>query len=449
MKKSVVYGLTAGVLGVSGVLGAFAAAGLPNAEAREVAYVSEVVSELGSGRKVANSKDEMVYVMTDADGTVRNKFIGSAIYSGSEELPFSMNVRYYLDGAETSASEIAGKSGHAKISYDFESRAWYNGTRIPFLTVTGLSFDSSKFSNVKVSHGKVVSEGESYMVVGYALPGAGETLGTNILPSGFSIEADVTEFSVGTGYTLAMNDFLAEVDTSKLADVDGLVSSMNQLAEGLDKIIEGAGTLSNGMESLITNTKLIAEGMEGLSNGLNELTGYNDMLNGGAKKTFLALLAQANATIYAKTGTNPELSIEDYATKLDGMIAMTEKAGGDATELQALKGSLDEYNAFYTGLAGYTAGVSDAAAGAEEIASKMPALVAGEEQLYAGAGQLSDGLNEFKTSGVDRLVKFANEDLAAFTRNARRMVTAAGSYKSFGDVNAETVKFVVKTASIK
>lgn len=434
MKKSVVYGLTAGVLGVSGVLGAFAVAGLPNAEAREVAYVSEA-SSLVSARKVANSKDEMVYVMTDADGTVRNKFIGSAIYSGSEELPFSMNVRYYLDGAEISASEIAGKSGHARISYDFQSNAWYNGTRIPFLTVTGLSFDSSKFSNVKVSHGKVVSEGESYMVVGYALPGAGETLGADILPSGFSIEADVTEFSVGTGYTLAMNDFLAEVDMSKLADVDGLVSSMNQLAEGLDKIIEGAGTLSNGMESLITNTKLIAEGMD-------QLVSNNESLKMGATATFQGLVASANAQILAASGTDLGLTVENYHEVLSGTIARMEEYGLDTTALEAALSSLDGYTTFYVGLNGYLDG-------AEEIASKMPLLVAGEEQLYAGAGQLSDGLNEFKTSGVDKLVKFANEGLAAFTRNARRMVTAAGSYKSFGDVNAETVKFVVKTASVK
>ncbi len=449
MKKSVIYSTALAASLIAGATGIVAinnttAANAADANGAVVATASDFAT-----KKIANSKDELVYVMTNADGEVKNKFIGSALYTGEEALPFEMKVRYYLDGAEISASELAGKSGHVKIVYSFDANAWYNGVRIPFLAVTGMSFDGAKFSNVKLHNGKVVSEGDNYVVVGYALLGVNETLGTDLLPSEFIMEADVNGFEMGTTYTLLTNEMIAEIDTTRLADVDGLVSSMNQLADGLEQIIGGAGQLHDGLGDLVANTKLLAAGVDDLSAGLGTLTQYNDGLNLGAQKIFLMLLAQANATIAAQSGQNPEMTIENYAATLDYMINATEAEGGDATALRGLKGSLDEYNAFYSGLAGYTAGVAEAAAGAEEMAAKMPALVEGETKLYAGAGALTDGLDEFKTSGVNKLVDFANKDLKNFTYNARRMVTAAANYKSYGDRNAETVKFVVKTASVK
>lgn len=116
-----------------------------------------------------------------------------------------------------------------------------------------------------------------------------------------------------------------------------------------------------------------------------------------------------------------------------------------------------------TGIIGYTRGVATVATGAEELASglstinsKTPelvnglgSLVDGMSELYDGSATLHSGLNTLKVSGIDKLVSFANNDLASFTHNARSTVAAAGSYHNFGGSDAKTVKFIVKTASIK
>ena len=137
--------------------------------------------------------------------------------------------------------------------------------------------------------------------------------------------------------------------------------------------------------------------------------------------------------------------------------------GGDTTKIAALKAQLDNYNVFYMGLISYTTGVAEATNGSNALAdglntinSKLPelteglkTLVDGETQLYEGSVRLQEGLNTLKTDGIDRLVSFANDDLAGFLRKTRQMVTAAGAYRNFGGSNAENVKFIVKTASIK
>jgi len=182
------------------------------------------------------SKNETVYVMTDENGNPTTKFIGSTLYDGAEELPFTLKVTYFLDGQEISAKDLAGKSGHVKIVYNYASTARFQGKFVPFLAVTGLTLDHAKFSNVRVNNGKILNESsDTYIVAGYALAGAGADLGIDFLPESFTLEADVTDFKLENTYTMFSNDFIADIDTSKLSDLDSLVNSIYQLSDGLNK----------------------------------------------------------------------------------------------------------------------------------------------------------------------------------------------------------------------
>ena len=109
---------------------------------------------------------------------------------------------------------------------------------------------------------------------------------------------------------------------------------------------------------------------------------------------------------------------------------------------------LSSLEVFYQGLVDYTDGVAKAATGATTISAGLGSLVEGEIKLYEGSITLKDGLTTFKTAGIDKLVNFASKDLANFTRNTRATVNAAASYKSFGNADANSVKFIVKTPSI-
>lgn len=474
MKKSIIYtGVAAFVLAGAGFVVANTTQATGNNEALETLAVV-------SNAKIpaVPSKNETVYAITSLAGETNKVFVGSSLYTGNAELPVSLSISYYLDGKEVSASEIAGKSGHVKMVYSYNSLKQSGGKYVPFLAVTGMSLDSEKFSNVSLENGKIVSEKDNYLVVGYALPGVNEDLGTDLLPSEFVVEADAKDFELGDVYTFFSNDFFRDIDTSKLADLDSLRDSLNDLSEGLDQIISGSGVLTNGLSELVSGAKELqsgaetlaggissaAEGAKNLSDSLAYVTGtYNESLQAGALAVITSTLTELNTTISGNDalmaaitayGIDFPISVDNYTESIPAIKKLAPLESLDTT-----KGLLD----LSTGIIGYTTGVAQMAEGAGELSagleymnSKTPELVAGlgslvdgSTKLYEGSVTLHEGLDTFKNSGIDKLVNFANEDLAGFTRNARATVTAANSYRAFDSSAAESVKFIFKTPSLK
>lgn len=471
-----------------------------------------------------SSSDETVYVITDAAGTATKTFIGSDLYTKQKPLPVTLDITYYLNGSQISSSELAGQSGHIKIVYHYTATATYQDKLVPFLAVTGLQLDNAKFSNIKLNNGKIVSDKNNYTILGYGFAGLNENLGIDLLSDTFTIEADVTNFTLDNSYTFATNSILADLDTSKLSSVDDIVSSINQLSDGLDQIISGSTKLDSGFDSLVSGiTKLqfgaetlntgasslasgaseLATGGAALSNGLNNLnagatelaTGINNLTthlntlsdNGAVLNTYLdnainATITQVNAAISTYGYT---IDRTNYSTVLPTIIAMVPDEQKPA--LENAKNSLD----LYLNLQNYIAGATTIAAGANQLNANVPTLTngiaelntgaaklaagaaelssgadqlssgtatlkngidtlaSGSQQLSSGSKTLNSGLQTFKTSGIDRLTNFANNDLANLTANLRASVNAARSYHSYNNPSAKSVKFVFKTPSIK
>ncbi len=440
-----------------------------------------------------NSKDETVFVITDAKGDVKSKYIGSTLYGGTEKLPFDFKVTYLLDGQEISAEDLAGKSGHVKITFKATPTAKYLGKYIPFVTVTGVTLDHTNFSNIKITSGKIVSESTSnYIIAGYALAGLNENLGTNFLPDSFSVEADTTNFALGNTYTILLNEIIADLDTSKLNTIDSLISSVYQLEDGLNQILAGASTLSDGLGTALDGTKALyagsiqlRDGAKQLSDGLNLIVENNDQIQYGANaiiKTILSIANDALGTLHEfgiATDYN-EITVENYQAffnDLSDLIAeykitvaeyiehlhvsdeqkarLSKVFNAAISALETAGSTIENLIKLNSGIITYTDAVATAAngakilsTGAETLSGGLGTLVDGETKLYNGSVLLKDGLNTFKTSGIDKLVNFAEKDLSGFINKARATVTAAGSYKNFGGTDSKSVKFIVKTASI-
>lgn len=467
-------------------------------------------NNLSTPKLISTSKNETVYVITDDNGNPKSKFIGSTLYEGTEELPFNFKVTYYLDGQEISGKDLAGKSGHVKIVYNYNSTAKYQGKFVPFLAVTGVTLDSAKFNNVKVSNGKIISESSNnYIITGYGLAGINQDLGVDFLPDNFTIEADATDFKLENTYTVFLNDILADLDTSKLNTLDELTSSVYQLEDGINKLVNGATDLSNGLASALDGTKTLYEGsktlaggaselssgINSMSNGLKALAEYNNELTSGNAAIIKGILDNLNNSLAGQDDI-PTIDENNYKNVLQGVIPkfnanltqlngiISANCNGEETvpaaclqykssattleqsiaSLTQTTGLLDGLLELDKGITKYTdnveqaangskvkvlvAGAAKLAAGATEISKGLGNLVEGETKLYEGSVTLKDGLSTFKTVGIDRLVNFANKDLSNFTRNARSTINAAASYKNFGNTDAKSVKFIVKTPSI-
>lgn len=428
-----------------------------------------------------NSQDENVYIITDTTGAANKVFINSTLSTSDEALPVTLHITYYLNGSEISAQDLAGQSGHVKISYHYTATKKYQNKLVPFLAATGIQLDGTKFSNVKLNNGKILSEDGGYTILGYSFAGLNENLGTDLLPDTFTIEADVTNFELGNSYTFASNEIIAELDTSKLNTVDNIISAINQLSDGLDQILTGSRQLDSGLDSLAAGITKLQSGATDLSSGANQLATGLTTLNDKVNSTLIPNLQTLGSGLDALSANSAAINdgvqstFTTLLTNLQTVAATTTDPTTQAMLSQIISSTISNLPTLYTQLGTYTgtvdyiaaevtnldtselvSGVATLASGANQLATGTSTLKAGIDQLASGASQLSagskalnSGLATFKSSGIDRLTSIANNDLASLATNLRASVSAARSYHSYGDANAKSVKFIFKTPSIK
>ena len=353
------------------------------------------------------SKDETVYVLAGADGTVQKIIVSDWIknamtsdslddktelsdienikgdesftlggdnscvwdaqgndiyYQGNieKELPVQMSVRYTLDGKAIAPEALAGQSGHVTIRFDYQNMQYeevlLDGKTekiyVPFTMLTGMLLDTEVFRNVTISNGKLINDGDRIAVVGIAFPGLQEDLAISKekldIPDYVEISADVENFEMGMTMTLATTELFGAIDSDKLdlhelSDamaeltdaMDQLMDGSSQLYDGLctlleksgdlvsgiNKLAEGAAQLKAGAESLDSGAAQLQAGAAQLSSGLNTLNANSSSLNGGARQVFSSLLSMANTQLSEAGLSVPALTIDNYASVLDGVIA--------------------------------------------------------------------------------------------------------------------------------
>lgn len=292
-------------------------------------------------------------------------------YQGTtdKELPVSVKLTYFLDGKEVKPDELKGKSGHLKIQVQYTNNEKKTVTvdgkeeevYTPFVMMTGMILPNETFSNVTIDNGKVISDGSRNIVVGFGMPGLKDSLDLDeettkeaedkgvTIPENFEMEADVTDFTMSSTFTVALTDLLDDMDMDNIIDVDSLKDSLNELEDAALELVSGSGTLADGASTL--------------ADGVSSYTAGADELNAGIQKYL---------------GSNGELN-----------------------------GSVTEY---VNGVGKVVKGVKDYTSGTNALANGVTSYVAGEQKIAAGAAQLSQlskGLEQVQTA-VDTLSKAAD-----------------------------------------
>ncbi len=224
---------------------------------------------------------------------------GNDIYyqgTGTEETPVSQEITYYLDGKEIAPEELAGKSGKVTIRFDYTNHEKVGDVYVPFVAISGLVLNDG-FSNVEVTNGKVIADGNREMVIGYTLPGLKESLkvsdddfdGDVTIPEYFEVTADVENFSLDMTMTVVMNatNFISaegEDDASSLEEqLDTLIDATSQLQEGSAKLADGVDTLQEKLGEFQSGMNTLADGVSSLQSGTGTLADGAATLNTSAQ----------------------------------------------------------------------------------------------------------------------------------------------------------------------
>ena len=245
---------------------------------------------------IENVKGNETYTLDDSNMTVWDAEGNDIYYQGNieKDLPVAMTVSYKLDGKSISADELAGKSGKVTIRFDYENRQYetvnIDGKNekiyVPFGMLTGMLLDSDTFHNVEVSNGKLLNDGDRTAVIGIAFPGLQENLGIDKdkveIPDYVEITADVTDFELGMTVTIATNEIFNELDATKVDSADGLTSSLNELTDGMQQLMDGSSALYDGLCTLLDKSGELVTGIETLANGAKSLKDGAASLDEGA-----------------------------------------------------------------------------------------------------------------------------------------------------------------------
>lgn len=244
---------------------------------------------------IENVKGDESYSINGDNMTVWDAQGNDIYYQGDiqKELPVGLTVRYTLNGKAVSPEQLKGQSGKVTIRFDYENRQYetvqINGQNqriyVPFAMLTGMILDNDTFCNVTVSNGKLVNDGDRTVVVGLAFPGLQENLNLSrdqlSIPSSVEITADVTDFSLGMTVTLACNDLFSQLGDVDLGSLDA-AGSLNKLTDAMDQLLNGSSALYDGLTTLLDKSGELAAGVEELAQGAAAIKAGADSLDEGA-----------------------------------------------------------------------------------------------------------------------------------------------------------------------
>lgn len=348
------------------------------------------------------TKDETVYAMLNADGSVADEIISSWIhneagihdiketlelknvenvkseeepaidgdqytwniegtdvyYKGTsdQQLPIEITIQYFLDGRRMTPDEMAGKSGKLEIHISMKntksSKKIIQGVETTihplYLAAGVIDLNRDHFFNVTCDQAKIVSDGNNQVVGFFTLPGFEDTLQsagirqTEDLPihDTYIIKSDVEEFELGP----VMIAMTPEVPLDQLKEIH----SLDDLTNGIDALNGAGDQLLHGTHQLHDATDVFASKMQELNFSVAPLGSGILTLNTGAKQLYQG------------------------STQL-------------SSGLQTLKEGLDQVRSGSDALQNGT--------------SQLSALNQGSIQLNTGAKQLQQGLNKTLNDG--------------------------------------------------
>ena len=349
---------------VAGSVGATVLALNNDASNAEETSSASKVSLLAPESDTALTKDETVYVLAGADGSVKKIIVsdwiqnkanaasftdksemtevenvkgnesytmngdnmrvwdaqGNDIYCQGtidKELPVGLSVSYTLDGKTISAEELAGKSGKLTIRYDYQNNQYKMVTvdgkeekmYVPFGMLTGMLLDNDVFKNVTVTNGKIINDGNRTAVIGLAFPGLQENLNlskdTLEIPAYVEITADVENFEMTNTVTVATNEIFNKLNTDSLNSVDELTASLDKLNDAMQQLMDGSSQLYGGLTTLLEKSGTLVQGIDALAAGAAQLKTGSGTLDAGTGELLAGLteLTDHNDTLNAGAET--------------------------------------------------------------------------------------------------------------------------------------------------
>ena len=344
-----------------------------------------------------SSKEEVIYIMTDADGKVDNidavnifgkgsvtdygdyssvKMLNNTdkinqdgdevtfstdkekvYYQGTmdadTQIPWNISFGYTLDGKEISPEDLAGKSGvleiHIKVDKNEKCTSdFYDSSALQ----ATLTLDTDKCENIQADGATLANVGSSKQISYTVLPGNGLDA---------VVSADVKDFEMDAASINAVKMNLdVDIDDDELMDkVTQIMDAARELNDGVAELSDGTETLTAGGDSLVSGVNSVYDGVESLDSGITAL-------NGGIQKLQTVLenlnarsssLTEGSAKVTAGISSAKQGTLDlQTSISYDSYKAVMAQNGLNIDELQA--GNTDAINTISTQITNLQASIA-------------------------------------------------------------------------------------------
>lgn len=232
-----------------------------------------------------NSKDSDIYYQGTSD----------------KQLPIEINIQYLLNGIEYKPEDLAGKSGKLEIRISFKNTIskqvmiqGVNTTIHPLYIAAGVvDLNNDHFHNVNCENSKILSDGNQQLVSFFSFPGLVDTLNSAgitqsdalSISDSFVIHADVEQFEMNP----IMIVITPEVPLDQIKDIN----TLDELTEGIAKLTDSGLQLLDGTTQLSDASGRFASKMNELQiktaplvSGITQLSnGINQLYSGSNEIT--------------------------------------------------------------------------------------------------------------------------------------------------------------------
>ena len=392
--------------------------------------------------KNMNTMDKINY--SNGKITIQNsedKLYYQGIMKQNTEMPWTIKVRYKLDGVEYAPSELAGKSGKLEISISIkENKNCKKNFFENYALQTVVQLDTNLCENIKSDEATMANVGGLKQLTYTILPGNEKDI---------KITTDVTDFEMSeiqvNGINLNLGLDKDSIDTSSLTgELDKLKDAVNDLDDGANELNDGAKKLDDGAVTLTDGIKTIQDGLDQLNSKSSSLTsGSSDVLS--ALKTIQSSLNNvstsskdlkqlSSASTSIKSGIDSlvkglktvDSSIDTYNSSLKkaGLNSASELAQKNKQALSAL-GITNTQRKLYSA---YTSG------GSQAVSAELAKLAqAGDSEAVALYKQVSAG----NTDAVTQYVQAAGKLISVETLLKADASYIEGSSKLINGIDAQ------------
>ncbi len=294
------------------------------------------VKMLNSTADIHQSKDQVTFT-TDQDkvyyqGTLKNA-----------QIPWDIKFTYTLDGKKLTASEVAGKSGALQIHIQItENKKCKTGFYDNYALQAALSLDTGSCKNIRAEGATLANVGASKQISYTVLPGKGLDA---------VVYADVTDFEMDAVSINGVRlDLDIDLDDEELMDkVNEIMDASRDLNDGAIKVSDGADELRDGGSSLTDGASSLNDGVVALDEGIRNLkSGAADL------QTALNTLNDQSGTLRDGSGKLLE-GLQSVQSRLSGVSVSTDQLGELTGSSAAIRNGI---HSAYEGAAALQAGIS-------------------------------------------------------------------------------------------